>query len=433
MFCRHMGVQYASPGKWPSPKHPGNAKRVKDDSSAVYRVVIVKPCNMWDRPDTRLKQEEDKDDAVLITPSSSAAEEDSKSTTEVVNFRTDAMCAVTDLCSEGGDIHKQNDCETHDTEGGTKEECRRSCSATRKLPKSIISALDRQHRLSVGSGPSGDRAISGEVEVSRKTEESGGRRALLDIDAVDSLLMCAVNEENKSSGGCTVMDSDTSEMVLFGDHAVESQQYQTQEDEFVMEHAPSNKQDCFTSSSPSMGASGTLPTDNYSALASAYLPPAGEESLSTPIVQSPNAPSQIDQPLTDDGVGPQNQTPASCQPPPQPDVPCWLTPLLTAPSPPSRLLVFSDNCKQHRLVKGMMAEVRVCVYINCRCRADACHVMSCMVYACDGAMCGNECCSTVSHYLCNICICHLPPSPCVNYNYLKMGLLVFLFLLVACR
>ena len=362
-ICRHMGVQYASPGKWPLPKHTGEAEQVKDHSSAAYRVVIVEPHNMWDKPDTQLnsqlKQEEDKDDAVLNTPSASTSNEDIKSTTEEVRFRTDTLCAMVDLCSEAGNIHKLDDHKTHNTNGGNREEFERSCSTTRKLPNSIISAFDRRRQLSVSSGPNGETATSGDVEVDSKTEESGGRKALVDTDAEDSLLIHDVNEESTSSGDCTSMDSDTPEVVPSGDHAVESQRCQSQEHELVMEHASSNTQDCFISSfSPPVEASEMLPTDNCSApVAACQRPPAPDESLSEPVVQSPNTPSQLDRPLTD-GVGPQGHTPVNCQSPP-PDAPCWLTPLLTAPGSPNRLLVFSDHCKQHRLVKGMMAEVRM--------------------------------------------------------------------------
>ena len=357
LHSKCMGVQYASPGKCPSPKQPENVDGVKASSPALYHVVNIKPCNMWDRVDLQkeLKQGEDKDDAVLIFPSSSASKEDTKSMIEVVDSGTGVLCThIIDICSEGDNGHKWIDCGTADSEGGSKAECATSCSTTRKLPNSILASLDRQHRLSVDGGLSGDTAVSCEFHAGRETKESEGANPLPDIDAADSLLIHeVVNKENKD---CAFMESDSSEAVQLGGCAIESQHCNTQEHELVVEHASSNECDCFIPLSPSMGTPATVLAENCSTCGPVCVSQALDDNLSATVAQSSNTPSQTHQSLTD-GVGPQAHTPVSCQG--SQDASCWISPLLTASNSP-KLLLFTDKCKQHRLVKQMMAEVSTC-------------------------------------------------------------------------
>ena len=352
LYSKHRGVHYASPGKWPSPKHPRSVGGTKASPPPLYRVVSIKQRNMWDRTDEHknLKPGDGKDDTILIFPSSAADENDPRCMTAVVDD------SGTDFPVKGDSDHKWIDCKTS-TQGDSKEECVPGCSTTRKLPSSILASLDRQHQLSVDSGLSGATAISREVHTSRETNDSEGGILQLDSAANRSCISDDVGVDRQQ---CTLMENDSSKSVMSEDHAAMSQQWHPQEHETVVEHASSKRCDCFIPLSPSTESS-AVPAEKCS-MCGLRLSPAMHESFSptAALAQSPATPSQTHQSLTD-GAGLQSSTPASSQS--TPDPPTWISPLLTTGNSP-KLLLFSDNCKQHGLVKGMMAEVHVQMCMN---------------------------------------------------------------------
>ena len=391
LCSRHRGVQYASPGKGSSPKHPGGVKQVK--ASPLYQVVNIKSCNMWDRTDVQREMEpRDEGEDVTFTFSSSSNKQDAKSKTPMVNGSDVSCDNILDSCSED-DGGEWMECKTANTDSGSNAECASSCSTTRKLPNSILASLDRRHCLSVGSGLNeGDIASSREAHETKVTEESrggsplleasgggsslleesgggsplieesGGGSPLLDSAAVNSLHISEVmNEDSKE---CTVMETDLSEAGLLGGSSTENQQCRSQEHDFVVEHASSViRCECFIPLSPTTGTPAAVPAESCSMCARLYQLPAPDGSLSETgaVTRSPNTPSQTQQSPTD-GTGLRSSTPVIFQSPP--DASAWISPILTASNSP-KLLMFTDHRKQHSLVKGMMAEVRM--YVVCMC------------------------------------------------------------------
>ena len=346
LYSKRRGVQYASPGKWPSPKHPGNVGRVKAGSPPLYRVVNVKQCNMWDRPDEHNpKPGDNKDDTIVVFPPSAAGENGPKCTTAVVDD------SRTDFCNKATNDH-WIDCKTS-SQGDTKAEHAPRCSTTRKLPNSILASLGRQPLLSVDSGLSGDTAINSGVRTNRETDDSGGGSTQLNTDAVNGLLISEV--VNEDSQHCALMENDSSETVVSGGHPAVSQQCHPQEHESVVENASSETCECFIPLSPPTETPEAVPAQNCSMCGRPCLLSALHESFSATaaVAQSSSTPSQAHQSMTD-GARLQSNSPTSSQS--SPDAPTWISPLLIACNLPE-LLVFTDTSKQHKLVKGMMAEV----------------------------------------------------------------------------
>ena len=357
LCSRHRGVQYASPGKGSSPKHPGGVKQVK--ASPLYQVVNIKSSNMWDRTDVQREMEpRDEVEDVTFTFSSSSNKQDAKSKTPMVNGSDVSCDNILDFCSED-DGGEWMECKTANTDSGSNAECASSCSTTRKLPNSILASLDRRHCLSVGSGLNdGDIASSREAHETKVTEESRGGSPLLDSAAMNSLHISEVmNEDSKE---CTVMETDLSEAGLLGGSSTENQQCRSQEHDFVVEHASSVVRcECFIPLSPTTGTPAAVPAESCSMCARLYQLPAPDGSLSATgaVTRSPNTPSQTQQSPAD-GTGLRSSTPVIFQSPP--DASAWISPILTASNSP-KLLMFTDHRKQHSLVKGMMAEVRTYV------------------------------------------------------------------------